>query len=535
KGDNHTLTLIVLLTNIVNAMLNNDKNDSYIIQSNHTRVSINFRRHNLIQIFAFAVRMIRQLSENIEAINSFSSTKAEILERLLFLCKECFSLENQDAGLCDDVNESMSINANTPEWNESFSPTSIRALYKLAVECKIEIACECLCLLANFSCTRFCRFETNDRAAFLKSLLDGILNILKNNSLKLVNQQFYYHFFRLITLTKTNNRVREFQSLIDYEEFLELLKNFTVTGIESMQSSSNNLLYTINAWKPIVSAYTYSNKGNNLKLDRHVLKILEVFISERLKYFDNVVKNNIEDPLDDSSSLSQMLDVVAILSDACSSDFHNFLLECFDPLLDQLQIAFKSIASPELKLIELRLAWLVHVLSCITNCCPDGFKSSKTTHTAASIFRVFKLIALIKDTATSKRVEKLEIAIIAFLVRFENTYIQALSPHASKLYRQLNELCGISNESELMRILFNKISSNLTLPVNSYLVINVTLSFLSDLIFDGLSPKSFMTLDETVNFIKSCSNRTFPFLNVRHDDPDCLKIMRCRTKLFAGI
>lgn len=538
KSEAHRLTLVVLLTNVVNVILAVSKNDSYIIQSLHQRVSINFKRNHLVHIFALSVRILRQFAEDIKSISSFGANQNEMLERSLALCKECFAVESHEGSLSDEVSESLNMCANSIEWNDAFSTKSVEAFFKLITDCKIEIGCECLSILANFSTIRCSRIDSKDRSIMLKSFMENIFAIIKNQSIKLCNQQFYYNFFRLITLIKSNNRVRELEPLINFDEFLDVLKELTLSGIKTMQSSSNNLLYTINAWKPIVSSQLYSriNSGNsNLKLSKHVLKILEAFINERLLFFEQVVKKGAEDPLEDSSSLSQMLDVVSTLSDICSFEFGTFVLACFDPILEQLQSMSKAILSNELKLIEVRLAWLVHVLACVTNGSSDGPKIIRKVHSAASIFRILKLSAYLKDVSSSRTFEKLELSIIDFLARFENTYLQALSPQAARLYRELNELCGISNERDLMRIVLNKIAFNLTQFSKSYSLINATLTLLNDLIVDTSHSKLITSLDESLEFIKNCSNRDFPLLRISVDQPDSLKIMKCRSKLFTAI
>lgn len=536
KPIDHKLVLLAVLTNIVNVMLTIDKNASYIIQALHQRVSINFKRSHLVPIFALSVKLIRQFSDDISTLNSFSLGKTEMLERSLTLCKECFAMDSHEANLSDDVSESLNMSANTLEWNEAFSTKSIEALFKLVINSKVEVACECLCILANFCSTRSSRFESKDRCAFLKTFLNGTLDIMKNHSIKLGNQQFYHSFFRLVAIIKGNNRVRELQTLVDYDEFLRVLKDLTLSGIKTMQGSSNNLLYTISSWKPIVSSELYSKSPSTNRLPKYIQHILEAFVTERLAFFEQVVVSGAEDPLDDPSSLSQMLDIVSTLSDICSSEFGRFLLNCFDPLFEQLQSTIKTLSPNELKTIESRITWLVHVLGCVTSGSSDSPKAmSRKTHSAMAIFRIFKLVAYLKDASSSRGFEKLEVAIIAFLAKFENTYIQALSPQAARMYRELNDLCGISNERELMRIVLNKIVSNLTQFSKSYSLISVTLTFLSDLIVDTSSSRLIQTLDETSDFLRSCTRRNLPFLQEQHDHPDCLKIMKCRTKLFAAI
>jgi exportin-7 len=221
-----------------------------------------------------------------------------------------------------------------------------------------------------------------DRGAFLGRVMTGIRSLLLNQT-GFQHQDNYHQFCRLLGRLKANYQLSELVKAEGYLEWLELASNFTVQSIRNWQYCTNSIHYLLALWGRLVAAVPYVRpdtgvQGHAEALEKQVLTVVDAYIESMLGSVEMVISSDggLDDPLDDDGSLKEQLDRLPVICRFKYAEVAQFILNKFDPLLNQYRQALGHIGtastenapaeiSRQICIIEGQLTWLTYIVGTI--------------------------------------------------------------------------------------------------------------------------------------------------------------------------
>ncbi|KAL4719193.1 hypothetical protein ACJJTC_002364 [Scirpophaga incertulas] len=148
------------------------------------------------------------------------------------------------------------------------------------------------------------------------------------------------------------------------------------------------------------------------------------------------------------------------------------------------------------------------------------------------VCRVLQLMDLTDSRLSTGSCEKLELAMMSFFDHFRKIYVGEQVQKNSKVYRRLNEVLGLYDETQLLSVLMRKIITNLKFWGSSEQIIAKTLGLLSELSGGYSCVRKLVKLDETQFMLTHHTAEHFPFLGISRVGTS---EMRCRTMLYTAL
>uniref|UniRef100_A0A023GMQ2 Putative nuclear transport receptor ranbp16 importin beta superfamily n=1 Tax=Amblyomma triste TaxID=251400 RepID=A0A023GMQ2_AMBTT len=216
------------------------------------------------------------------------------------------------------------------------------------------------------------------------------------------------------------------------------------------QFAPNSVHYLLSLWQRMVASVPYVKASEPHLLDAYTPEVTRAYITSRLDSVSQVMREGLEDPLDDMGMVQQQLDQLSTIG-RCEYEKTCALLV---QLLDQSAQAYREAgtqgaAALDLAILEGQLSWLVYIIGAAI-----GGRASFSTaddHDAMDgelVCRVLQLMQL-RDSRLplgSCSGEKLELALLSFFEQFRKIYVGDQVPKSSKVYRRLSEVLGLSDD-----------------------------------------------------------------------------------------
>lgn len=481
--------------------------------TNHRRVACSFRDQSLFQIFQISITSLHQLKND---------GISRLQELALSLALKCLSFDFVGTSVDESSEEFGTVQIPGP-WKpvlEDFTTVQIFFDYYSSSEPPLpKEALECLVRLASVRRSLF----TNDatRSSYLAHLMTGTKDILRTGE-GLADHDNYHEFCRLLGRFRINYQLSELVNMEGYSEWIRLVAEFTTKSLQSWQWASTSVYYLLGLWSRLVSSVPYLKGDAPSLLDEFVPKITEGFILSRLDATQAGQVDDLSDhPLDNVDLLQDQLDSFPYLCRFQYESSSLFIINVMEPLLQvyaeivQLRIG----DSAELAVIEVKLAWIVHIIAAVlrvrqsTGCSVD----SQELIDAELSARVLRLVNITDSSSQSQRYgelskQRLDRALLTFFQHFRKSYVGDQAMHSSKLYARLSELLGLHDHLLLLDFFVRKIATNLKYYTESEEVIDHTLSLFLELASGYMTGKLLLKLD-TVKFVIANHNKEqFPFL-----------------------
>ncbi|EUB56335.1 Exportin-7 [Echinococcus granulosus] len=280
-------------------------------------------------------------------------------------------------------------------------------------------------------------------------------------------------------------------------------------------------------------------------------------------------------PLDDTMTLTQQLDQFSIIGRCDYANTCELIVRLFDQSFGQLQSTLQQLVSVDpaafvtstlaaaseqaqaIRLEDNRLAWLVYMIGALIN----GRSTSSTGGLVDSdqldgelIARVLRLLQfgdacvrlllqlLSQDSQSTSNdvasmfihissgtIIRLELAIITFLERFRRIYVGENISRASKMYRALSDLVGISDEQTILQIFIGKILLNLRYWSDQEVVLEPTLKLFGELASSFTAMRKLLQLDDVKFMLANHTSANFRFLSSTSN----LALSRYRPEFYA--
>nr|KAF6347257.1 RAN binding protein 17 [Pipistrellus kuhlii] len=516
----------------------------------HRKIATSFRDTSLKDILALACSLLKEVLA--KPLNLQDEGQQNLVMQVLKLVLNCLNFDFIGSSADESADDLCTVQIPTT-WRTIFlEPETLDLFFNLYHSLPPLLSQLALSCLVQFASTRRSLFSSPERAKYLANLIKGVKRILENPQ-GLSDPGNYHEFCRFLARLKTNYQLGELVMVKEYPEVIRLIANFTITSLQHWEFAPNSVHYLLTLWQRMVASVPFVKSTEPHLLDTYAPEITKAFITSRLESVAIVVRDNLEDPLDDTATVFQQLEQLCTVSRCEYEKTCTLLVQLFDQNAQNYQKLLHSASgiTVDMAIQEGRLAWLVYLVGTVVG--------GRLTYTSTDEHdamdgelscRVFQLISLMDTGLPQCSNEKIELAILWFLDQFRKTYVGDQLQRTSKVYARMSEVLGITDDNHVLETFMTKIVTNLKYWGRCEPVISRTLQFLNDLsvgypfYYIYISPnsltsityillKKLVKIDAVKFMLKNHTSEHFPFLGI--SDSDRLSDFRCRTTFYTAL
>uniref|UniRef100_A0A8C4V5T0 Exportin 7 n=1 Tax=Falco tinnunculus TaxID=100819 RepID=A0A8C4V5T0_FALTI len=413
----------------------------------------------------------------------------------------------------------------------SFRDSSLFDIFTLSCNLLKQV----LSCLVQIASVRRSLFNNAERAKFLSHLVDGVKRILENPQ-SLSDPNNYHEFCRLLARLKSNYQLGELVKVENYPEVIRLIANFTVTSLQHWEFAPNSVHYLLSLWQRLAASVPYVKATEPHMLETYTPEVTKAYITSRLESVHIILRDGLEDPLDDTGLVQQQLDQLSTIGRCEYEKTCALLVQLFDQSAQSYQELLQSAtASPmDVAVQEGRLTWLVYIIGAVIG----GRVSFASTDEQDAmdgelVCRVLQLMNLTDSRLAQAGNEKLELAMLSFFEQFRKIYIGDQVQKSSKLYRRLSEVLGLNDETMVLSVFIGKIITNLKYWGRCEPITSKTLQLLNDLSIGYSSVRKLVKLSAVQFMLNNHTSEHFSFLGINNQSN--LTDMRCRTTFYTAL
>uniref|UniRef100_A0A452VKQ8 RAN binding protein 17 n=1 Tax=Ursus maritimus TaxID=29073 RepID=A0A452VKQ8_URSMA len=513
----------------------------------HRKIATSFRDTSLKDILVLACSLLKEVLA--KPLNLQDEGQQNLVMQVLKLVLNCLNFDFIGSSADESADDLCTVQIPTT-WRTIFlEPETLDLFFNLYHSLPPLLSQLALSCLVQFASTRRSLFSSPERAKYLGNLIKGVKRILENPQ-GLSDPGNYHEFCRFLARLKTNYQLGELVMVKEYPEVIRLIANFTITSLQHWEFAPNSVHYLLTLWQRMVASVPFVKSTEPHLLDTYAPEITKAFITSRLESVAIVVRDNLDDPLDDTATVFQQLEQLCTVSRCEYEKTCTLLVQLFDQNAQNYQ---KLLHSPsgitvDRAIQEGRLAWLVYLVGTVVG--------GRLTYTSTDEHdamdgelscRVFQLISLMDTGLPQCSNEKIELAILWFLDQFRKTYVGDQLQRTSKVYARMSEVLGITDDNHVLETFMTKIVTNLKYWGRCEPVISRTLQFLNDLsvgypfysISNSLTSITYILLKKLVKIdavkfmLKNHTSEHFPFLGI--SDSYSLSDFRCRTTFYTAL
>ncbi|CAK1587578.1 unnamed protein product [Parnassius mnemosyne] len=518
---------VQLLSQLVLEMNQVSEADASRSLSKHRKIASSFRDTQLFEMFRLACSLLSAARG--KTLDMADSEQQTLLAGLLRLAHSCLTFDFIGTTSDESSDDLCTVQIPT-SWRPTFlEPATLELFFELQSSTAGALSALALACLVQLASVRRSLFSNSERAKFLDRLAAGVLRILDNTQ-GLSEPANYHEFCRLLARLKSNYQLGELVMVENYPRLIELVAKFTVQSLQMWQFAPNSVHYLLSLWQRMVASVPYVKATEPHQLETYAPGITAAYINSRLDSVAVVIREGLEDPLDDTGTVQQQLEQLSVIGRCEYAKTCQLLVAHFDRAAAEYSVEQRA---HQLPVLQGQLTWLVYiigaaiggrasVITCDENDAMDG----------ELVCRVLQLMDLTDSRLSRGGCEKLELAMMSFFEQFRKIYVGDQVQKNSKVYRRLSEVLGLNDESQLLSVLMRKIITNLKYWGSSEQIISKTLGLLSDLSGGYACVRKLVKLEEVQFMLTHHTAEHFPFLGISGVGTS---EMRCRTKLYTAL
>ncbi|XP_051486935.1 ran-binding protein 17 isoform X3 [Apus apus] len=450
----------------------------------HRKIATSFRDTSLKDILMLACSLLKELLAKPVALQD--QRQQSLAMQLLKLVLNCLNFDFIGNSADESADDLCTVQIPT-SWRTIFlEPETLDLFFDLYHSLPPMLSQLALSCLVQFASTRRSLFSNPERAKYLSNLIKGMKQILENP--------------------------------------------------QHWEFAPNSVHYLLTLWQRMVASVPFVKTAEPHFLDTYAPEITKAFITSRLECVPVVIRDGLEDPLDDAATVFQQLEQLCTISRCEYEKTCTLLVQLFDQNAQNYQkLLHSSSRNPlEITIQEGRLAWLVYFVG--------AFVGGRLTYTSTEEHdamdgelscRVFQLISLMDAQLPQSSNEKVELAILWFLDQFRKTYVGDQLQPTSKVYARMSEVLGITDDNQVLETFMTKIVTNLKFRGRCEPVISRTLQFLNDLSVGYSLLKRLVKIEAVKFMLQNHTSKHFPFLGI--SDNYSLSDLRCRTVFYTAL
>ncbi|XP_046373797.1 exportin-7-like isoform X1 [Haliotis cracherodii] len=531
----HVMIGVQLLSQLVCEMNQVSESEASRSLTKHRKIASSFRDTQLFEIFQLACSLLRSAAGNLKNLDFNDDNQRGLLSHALRLAHNCLTFDFIGTSTDESSDDLCTVQIPT-SWRTAFLDFStLQLFFDLYSGLPTSLSPMALSCLVQIASVRRSLFNNTERAKFLNSLVRGVRGILDNPQ-GLSDPSNYHEFCRLLARLKSNYQLGELVKVDNYSEIIKLVAEFTVTSLQMWQFAPNSVHYLLSLWQRMVASVPYVKASEPHLLETYTPEVTKAYISSRLESVHVVIREGLEDPLDDHGMISQQLEQLSTIGRCEYEKTCALLVQMFDDSAQRYQdLVAAGNTRMELAVQEGRLTWLVYIIGSVIG----GRVSFASTdeHDAMDgelVCRVLQLMNLTDSRLTQGGCEKLDIAILSFFEQFRKIYVGDQVQKTSKVYRRLSEVLGLSDEPMVLSVFIGKIITNLKYWGRSEQIISKTLTLLSDLSVGYSSVRKLVKLEAVQFMLNNHTSEHFPFLGITAGSSPVAD-MRCRTTFYTAL
>ncbi|KAG4097966.1 exportin-7 [Neocallimastix lanati (nom. inval.)] len=484
--------------------------------SKNRKTVVNFRDSQLHQIFKLSLSTLLNLIQGKNMLNIDDQKLAEIT---LDLIKACLSFDFIGTNVDESTEDVGSVQIPV-SWRPTISdPLTLQTIFhtfELLNPPKSAKVLECVSVIVA---TRRTLFSEEERAKFIKSIMQELIKIL--HLPQAFNDQSNYHeFCRILSRFKTVYHLSDINKIENYQEFINIVTDFTIKSLQSLQTSLNSIQYLLVFWSKMVTTVNQSKPQDDESLHDMTSQIFQSFLNARIE--NNI--EEIEEDLDKDATLS-ILENISNLVRFSYKENSTFLMKYIEMLaLDYRNIIDRIISNnlpvqiqESIRKIEDKFVWLINVCAMtVGSRIPYQSSEDDDLIDGELCCKVMQLLNLNQMWMTQKPMfipnDKLEMSFLYFFSNFRKSYIGDTNQRTSKVYQPLADMFSINDQYSLMDYIFQKIITNLKCWAQDETIISETLNLFNDLTSGYSSVRIIRKLDSAKYIL--ANHYDFQFLNI---------------------
>ncbi|NWT06053.1 XPO7 protein, partial [Mionectes macconnelli] len=525
------VTILSQLTNEINQA------DTTHPLTKHRKIASSFRDSSLFDIFNLSCSLLKQASKKNLNLNDESQKK--LLMQLLKLKKNCLNFDFIKKNTDESSDDQKKVQIPTSKMlfcvAAFLDSSTLQLFFDLYHSIPPSFSPLVLSCLVQIASVRRSLFNNAERAKFLSHLVDGVKRILENPQ-SLSDPNNYHEFCRLLARLKSNYQLGELVKVENYPEVIRLIANFTVTSLQHWEFAPNSVHYLLSLWQRLAASVPYVKATEPHMLETYTPEVTKAYITSRLESVHIILRDGLEDPLDDTGLVQQQLDQLSTIGRCEYEKTCALLVQLFDQSAQSYQELLQSAtASPmDVAVQEGRLTWLVYIIGAVIG----GRVSFASTDEQDAmdgelVCRVLQLMNLTDSRLAQAGNEKLELAMLSFFEQFRKIYIGDQVQKSSKLYRRLSEVLGLNDETMVLSVFIGKIITNLKYWGRCEPITSKTLQLLNDLSIGYPFGKSCWRAQGHEGRVAQERSEHFSFLGINNQSN--LTDMRCRTTFYTAL
>uniref|UniRef100_A0A2K5JDR8 Importin N-terminal domain-containing protein n=1 Tax=Colobus angolensis palliatus TaxID=336983 RepID=A0A2K5JDR8_COLAP len=503
----------------------------------HRKIASSFRDSSLFDIFTLSCNLLKQASG--KNLNLNDESQHGLLMQLLKLTHNCLNFDFIGTSTDESSDDLCTVQIPT-SWRSAFLDSStLQLFFDLYHSIPPSFSPLVLSCLVQIASVRRSLFNNAERAKFLSHLVDGVKRILENPQ-SLSDPNNYHEFCRLLARLKSNYQLGELVKVENYPEVIRLIANFTVTSLQHWEFAPNSVHYLLSLWQRLAASVPYVKATEPHMLETYTPEVTKAYITSRLESVHIILRDGLEDPLEDTGLVQQQLDQLSTIGRCEYEKTCALLVQLFDQSAQSYQELLQSAsASPmDVAVQEGRLTWLVYIIGAVIG----GRVSFASTDEQDAmdgelVCRVLQLMNLTDSRLAQAGNEKLELAMLSFFEQFRKIYIGDQVQKSSKLYRRLSEVLGLNDETMVLSVFIGKIITNLKYWGRCEPITSKTLQLLNDLSigypFLSYSVRKLVKLSAVQFMLNNHTSEHFSFLGINNQSN--LTDMRCRTTFYTAL
>ncbi|XP_046431531.1 exportin-7 isoform X1 [Neodiprion fabricii] len=526
--------LLSQLTCEMNQISEVDVNRSF---TKHRKIASSFRDSQLFEIFRLSCSLLSTARENCKSLNFSDEAQHGLMTQLLRLAQNCLTFDFIGTSTDESSDDLCTVQIPT-SWRPAFLDfTTLKLFFDLYHSLPNTLSSLALSCLVQIASVRRSLFSNTERAKFLTHLVNGVKHILQNPQ-GLSDPENYHEFCRLLARLKSNYQLGELVMVENYPEAIQLIAKFTVQSLQMWQFAPNSVHYLLSLWQRMVASVPYVKATEPHLLETYTPEVSNAYITSRLESVAVVVRDGLEDPLDDLGMVQQQLEQLSVIGRCEYQKTCTLLVQLFDQAARTYQELMAQTASPtqqiEITIQEGQLTWLVYIIGIGSAIGGRVSFHSNDEHDAMDgelVCRVLQLMNLTDSRLAQGGCEKLELAMLSFFEQFRKIYVGDQVQKNSKVYRRLSDVLGLNDEAMVLSVFIRKIITNLKYWGRSEQIISKTLQLLNDLSVGYSCVRKLVKLEEVQFMLNNHTSEHFPFLG----NSVAVSEMRCRSMFYTSL
>ncbi|XP_041988745.1 exportin-7 [Aricia agestis] len=493
----------------------------------HRKIASSFRDTQLFEMFRLACSLLS--SARGKSLDLTDERQQALLAALLRLAHNCLTFDFIGTTVDESADDLCTVQIPS-SWRSTFLEAgTLELFFELYHSVSGSLGGLALACLVQLTSVRRSLFSNSERAKFLNRLTAGVMRILDDTQ-GLSDPSNYHEFCRLLARLKSNYQLGELVMVDNYPRLIEQIAKFTVQSLQMWQFAPNSVHYLLSLWQRMVASVPYVKAAEPHLLETYAPGVTAAYVTSRLDSVAVLVREGLEDPLDEVGTVQQQLEQVSVIGRCEYAKTCQLLVAHFD----RAAAAYSVETNPQqILILQGQLAWLVYTIgAAVGGRAALNTSEDNDAMDGELVCRVLQLMNLTDSRLANGGCEKLELAMMSFFEQFRKIYVGEQVQKNSKVYRRLSEVLGLSDEIQLLSVIMRKIITNLKYWGSSEPIISKTLGLLSDLSGGYACVRKLIKLEEVQFMLTHHTAEHFPFLG---SGAGGSAEMRCRSMLYTAL